>query len=200
MLTSVSTYLPELIKQFPNVPPEDVKRAVEYGWRMLYYYNLRGCDTLISSTKFRYWFYCGQLTKDSLKHFNYYRRMLRRKLRVLYIKKVEEWDGYYYTGLTNSEYSKLLESMNGRGRKKKNFVFHNKVALKVFDEAKVYFSWSQCIVKFKYITDLGYSFFKDTMRCNDLEIAIVKDKPSTFKDILISSNNYELIKYEKRSN
>lgn len=200
MLTSVSTYLPELIKQFPNVPPEDIKRAVEYGWRMLYYYNLRGCDTLISSTKFRYWFYCGQLTKDSLKHFNYYRRMLRRKLRVLYIKKVEEWDGYYYTGLTNSEYSKLLESMNGRGRKKKNFVFHNKVALKVFDEAKVYFSWSQCIVKFKYITDLGYSFFKDTMRCNDLEIAIVKDKPSTFKDILISSNNYELIKYEKRSN
>lgn len=200
MLTSVNTYLPELIKQFPDVPPEDVKRAVEYGWRMLYYYNLRGCDTLISSTKFRYWFYCGQLTKDSLKHFNYYRRMLRRKLRVLYIKKVEEWDGYYYTGLTNGEYSKLLESMNGRGRKKKNFVFHNKVALKVFDEAKVYFSWSQCIVKFKYITDLGYSFFKDTMRCNDLEIAMVKDKPSTFKDILISSNNYELIKYEKRSN
>lgn len=200
MLTSVSTYLPELIKQFPNVPPEDVKRAVEYGWRMLYYYNLRGCDTLISSTKFRYWFYCGQLTRDSLKHFNYYRRMLRRKLRVLYIKKVKEWDGYYYTGLTNSEYNYLLESMNGKGRKKKNFTFHNKVALKVFDEAKVYFSWSQCIVKFKYITDLGYSFFKDTMRCNDLEIAIVKDKPSTFKDILISSNNYELIKYEKRSN
>lgn len=200
MLTSVSTYLPELIKQFPNVPPEDVKRAVEYGWRMLYYYNLRGCDTLISSTKFRYWFYCGQLTRDSLKHFNYYRRMLRRKLRVLYIKKVKEWDGYYYTGLTNSEYNYLLESMNGKGRKKKNFTFHNKVALKVFDEAKVYFSWSHCIVRFKYITDLGYSFFKDTMKCNDLEIAITKDKPSTFKDILISSNNYELIKYEKRSN
>lgn len=47
---------------------------------------------------------------------------------------------------------------------------------------------------------MGYTFFKDTMKCNDLEIALVRDNPSTFKDILISSNNYELIKYEKRSN
>ena len=48
--------------------------------------------------------------------------------------------------------------------------------------------------------DMGYTFFKDKMKCNDLEIALVRDNPSTFKDILISSNNYELIKYEKRSN
>ena len=39
--------------------------------------------------------YCGQLTCNSLKHFNYYRMMLRRKLRVLYVKKVKEWDGHY---------------------------------------------------------------------------------------------------------
>ena len=122
MLKSVNDYLPELIAQFPTVPPEDVKRAVEYGWRMLYYYNLRGCDTLISSTKYRYWFYCGQLTRDSIKHYNYYRRMLRRKLRVLYSKKVKEWDGYYYIGLTEDEYKSVVKSTTGRGRKKKNFI------------------------------------------------------------------------------
>lgn len=130
MLTDVSTYLPKLQEQFPTVPPEDIKRAVEYGWRMLYYYNLRGCDTLISSTKYRYWFYCGELTRDSLKHFNYYKRMLRRKLRVLYSKKVKEWDGYYYTGLTDKEYNSLLESLSKRGRKKKTFVFIIKFPLK----------------------------------------------------------------------
>ena len=114
MLKSVNDYLPELIAQFPTVPPEDVKRAVEYGWRMLYYYNLRGCDTLISSTKYRYWFYCGQLTRDSIKHYNYYRRMLRRKLRVLYSKKVKEWDGYYYIGLTEDEYKSVVKSTTGK--------------------------------------------------------------------------------------
>lgn len=199
MITNVSTYLPELQKLFPSVPIEDIKRSVEYGWRMLYYYNLRGCDTLISSTKFRYWFYCGELTKNPLKHFNYYKRMLRRKLRVLYNKKVKEWNGYYYIGLTDSEYNFLLSSLNKKGRKKKTFTFYNKTALKVLDEAKVFYSWSKCIVRFRYITDLGYSFFKNKLNCKDVEIEIIKDKPSTFKDILISSNNYDLIKYEKGS-
>ena len=125
--------------------------------------------------------------------------MLRRKLRVLYTKKCKEWNGYYYTGLTDKEYNSLLESLNKKGRKKKTFLFHNKVSFKIFDEAKIYFSWSKCLVKFRYVTDIGYSFFKESLTCKDLEIALVKDKPSTFQDILISSNNYELIKYEKRS-
>lgn len=200
MLTSVNDYLSELQEQYPTVPAEDIKRAVEYGWRMLYYYNLRGCDTLISSSKYRYWFYCGELTRDSMKHFSYYKRMLRRKLRVLYIKKVKEWDGYYYTGLTDKEYDELLSALNSkRGRKKRNFKFYNKLGLKVLDEAKVYYSWSRCIVRFRYITDMGYSFFKPELKCTP-EIVITKDKPSTFKDILITSNNYELINYEKGSN
>ncbi len=200
MLTNVATYLPKLQEQFPTVPLEDIKRSVEYGWRMLYYYNLRGCDTLISSTKYKYWFYCGELTRDSVKHFNYYRRMLRRKLRVLYSKQKIQWDGYYYTGLTNLEYQSLIESQSKKGRKKKNFTFHNKTILKVFDEAKVFYSWSKCIIKFKYITDIGYSIYKNTLKCNDVQIALKKDKPWVFKDVLISSNNYELIKYEKGSN
>jgi hypothetical protein len=72
---------------------------------MLYYYNLRGCDTLINSTTHKYWFYCGELTKNSMKHFNYYKRMLRRKLRVMYSKKTKIWDGFYYIGLTDAEYN-----------------------------------------------------------------------------------------------
>ena len=200
MLKSVKDYLPDLVTQFPTVPPEDIKRAVEYGWRMLYFYNLRGCDTLISSTKHKYWFYCGELTKDSIKHFNYYRRMLRRKLRVLYSKKNKEWDGYYYIGLTDDEYESIVKAHSKKGRKKKNFIFYNKFGLKVFDEAKVFYSWAKYIIRYKYITDMGYIFFKDKMNCKNLEVVLIKDKPSTFKDILISSNNYELIKYEKRDN
>lgn len=194
MITTTATYLPKLKEEFPSIPLEDIRRAVEYGWRMLYYYNLRGCDTLISSNKYKYWFYCGELTKDSVKHFNYYKRMLRRKLRVLYNKKVKEWNGYYYIGLTDSEYNSLLNELNKKGRKKKNFIFHNKTALKVLDEAKVFYSWSKCIIRFKPTTDLGYSFFKETLICKETSIEILKDRPSTFQDILISSNNYELIK------
>lgn len=193
MLTNVQTYLPKLQEQFPTVPLSDIKRAVEYGWRMLYYYNLRGCDTLINSTSNKFWFYCGELTKDSMKHFNYYKRMLRRKLRVLYTKKIKEWDGFYYTGLTDSEYAMLQKSLQGKGRKRKTFTFYNKTIFKIKDEANIFFSWSKYIIKFKYVTDIGYSFFKSKLNCQDVEVVLVRKKPCTFQDILITSNNYELI-------
>ena len=80
MYTCVDDYLPKLQEMFPKIDKKDIKRMVEYGWRMFYFYNLRGCDTLIESTKHKYWMYCGQLCSDSLKHFDYYRQMLSRKL------------------------------------------------------------------------------------------------------------------------
>lgn len=196
MITGVQDYLQKLKEEFPDISIKDIKRSVEYGFRMLYYYNLRGCDTLITSQKYNYWFYCGELKSDSLKFFNYYKRMLRRRLRVLYQKCVKSWDGYYYIGLTDSEYEKLNQK---RGRKRKNFSFNNKVILKVYDEAKIFYSWSKYIIRFKYPVDLGYTYFKSELKCTNPEIMLVKQHPSTFKDILITSNNYELIKYDKRS-
>lgn len=191
MITTVKTYLPRLQEQFPSVPLEDIRRAVEYGWRMLYYYNLRGCDTLINSTTHKYWFYCGELTKNSMKHFNYYKRMLRRKLRVMYSKKTKIWDGFYYIGLTDAEYNQL--NKKGPGRKKQLFTFYNKLLLKSYDEAYVYYSWSKYIIKFQYITDLGYSYFKPKLQCKNPEIVIIKKSPSTFQDILITNHKYTVL-------
>lgn len=193
MVTTVDTYMDQLCEAFPTVPRGDIKKIVEYGWRKLYYYNLRGCDTVISSTKHKFWFYIGELTCNSFKHYAYYIRMLRRKLRVLYEKKVKEWDGYYYIGLTEDEYEYLLKGLNQKGRKKKYYTFNNKVSIKVFDESKLYYCWSKCIIKYKYPVDLGYSFYRKNFSYEYPEIALERDKPAKFKDILISNNNYELL-------
>ena len=193
MYTCVEDYLPRLQKMFPKIDKRDIKRMVEYGWRMFYFYNLRGCDTLIESTKHKYWMYCGQLCSDSLKHFDYYRQMLRRKLRVLYAKKKIQWDGYYYTALSEEEYNDYIKSIKGRGRKRKYFKYNNKLSFKIFDEAKVYYSWAKYIIKFKYITDMGYSFYKEELKCTEVSLALVRECPDTFKEIMISSNNYDLI-------
>lgn len=192
MIKKVNDYIQELKEEFPEISIKDIKRSVNYGWRMFYYYNLRGCDTIFNSQKYKYWIYCGELTKDSVKHFNYYKRMLRRKLRVLYNKKVKEWDGYYYIGLTDSEYNQLIPK--SKGRKKKNFYFYNKVLLKVKDEAMLFYSWSKYIIRFKYPIDVGYSLFKPKLKCEYPEIVVQKSRPSKFEDILVSNNNYELIK------
>lgn len=193
MYTCVEDYLPRLQEMFPKIDKKDIKRMVEYGWRMFYFYNLRGCDTLIESTKHKYWMYCGQLCSNSLKHFDYYRQMLRRKLRVLYTKKKIQWDGYYYTALSEEEYNDYVKSIKGRGRKRKYFKYDNKLSFKIFDEAKVYYSWAKYIIKFKYITDMGYSFYKEKLKCTEVSLALVREHPDTFKEIMISSNNYDLI-------
>lgn len=190
MITDINDYIPRLQELFPTVPKKDIKRIVEYGWRMFYFYNLRGCDTLLKSNKYKYWMYCGQLQNDPVKHYHYYRLMLRRKLRSLYAKKKVQWDGYYYTFISEEEYSKYF---NRKGRKRKHFTLNNKVAFKIFDEAKLFYNSAKYIAKFRYITDMGYSFFKKEFECSNLEIVLIRDRPDTFKDIMISMNNYELL-------
>lgn len=101
--TNINNYIEQLHKSFPTLSTSDIKKIIEYGWRSLYLANLAGCDTLVISTKFNYWFYIGQLQKDSIKHFNYYRRQLIRKIQFIYKRIKPDWDGYYYTGLSEEE-------------------------------------------------------------------------------------------------
>lgn len=194
MYTNVNDYIPRLKEMFPDLCESDIKRMVEYGWRMFYLYNLKGCDTLIESSKYKYWMYCGEMTKDSVKYFNYYRKKLLKKLRVLFIKKKIKWDGYYYTGVTEEELNELKKSFKGPGRKKKHFNFNNKICFKIADEAKLYHGTnSKGVIKFKYVTDMGYVFKVEKLNCTDVEIVLEKNHPDKFVDILINNNKYELL-------
>lgn len=190
MYKYVDDYLPQLQEMFPDIQKQDLKRMVEYGWRMFYFYNLRGCDTVINSNKFNFWMYCGNLFDDSLEYFQYYKDKLRRKLRVMYAKKKKKWDGYYYTNLSKEEYTNLF---NKKGRPKKYHKFKNKYSFKILDEAIIFFQGPQYIIKYKYPADLGYYFYKENLQCQDVSIVHIKDTSNTFKDILINERKYDLL-------
>lgn len=190
MYKYVNDYLPKLQEMFPDLKKSDIKKMVEYGWRMFYFYTLRGCDISISSTKNDFWMYCGDLYDDSLLHFNYYRNKLRRKLRVMYAKKKIKWDGYYYTNLTEEEYK---NNFNKKGRPRKNFTFKDKKAFKLLDEAKIFFTGPKYIIKFKYVSDMGYYFEKQTLKCTQAEPVYINPSHTTFKDIMINDNKYEVL-------
>lgn len=193
MVKTINDYYEELYKAFPDIPKEDVQRAVKYGWRSLYYHNLMGCDTLVSSTKHNYWFYIGELRKDPIKHFTYYKRQLARKLRIIYRRKKIEWDGYYYTALNDAEYQSLVESRNKRGRKKRHYSFERKIAYKLFDECKLAYSWSKYLIRFKWPMDVGFTIYRENLKIDDPEVVLIKDAPSKFSDLLVNNNNYEFI-------
>ena len=190
MIKTIHDYIPQLCEIFPNICKEDIKRMAEYGWRMFYYYNIRGNDTLIESKKHNFWFYCGYLCVNPLKHFHYYVNKLAIKIRTLYCKRRKQWDGYYYIGIDEDKYKALRPKRGGRPKFR---IYKRKVAYKIFEEAKIKYSGYKCIIRFKYFTDMGMSFYKDELRCQEVEPVLVRDHPDKFKDILITNYKYKII-------
>lgn len=186
-------YTEAIMAEFPYLTKHDVELIVQYGWRQLYTVNVGGGDTLIKSHKYKYWFYVGELTRNSLKHFRYYRKKMRHKIRVMYVRKKIEWDGYYHIAITDEEYQDFLESKNKVGRKRKHYTFHNKMVYKILDECKLTFPSNKCFLRFKMPIDLGFFYKKDVLRCESPEIAFTRDKAAKFEDILVSNDNYQFL-------
>ena len=134
-LKTINDYIESIHEKFPEVQIQDIKRICTFGFKSLYLHNSYGGDTLIKDNDL--WCYIGNLTNDSLKHFNYYARKLAVKIRVLYKRKKIPWDGYYYFALTDTEYQKYLDQKNSKGRPKKKFKFGDVYMYKIFEECKI---------------------------------------------------------------
>lgn len=197
---TIQDYYEQLYELYPNVPKEDVRRACQYGYKSLYLHNSYGGDTLISRNGF--WFYCGQLMNDSFKYFNYYKRKIRTKLRIMYKRKHIQWDGYYYFALSQSQYDEYLSQKNKKGRPKKNFKFSKIVLYKIYDECNIVESNKVALFRVPYLIDFGFTQFKEEFITDKSELILVRE-PLTFDDILLSNYNYQFIsdnlrKYNKK--
>lgn len=189
--STINDYIPKIQEQFPYLNEQDIRTIVNYGWRMLYLANLAGCDTLMISQKYKYWMYIGDLCKSSIKHFNYYRRQLSRKIRFLHRRSKDPWDGYYYCFLTMEEYLEFIKPKKGRKRRK--YQFQNKIAFKLQDVCNLHFNIPGCVIRFKTLTDMGFQFYRRELTCQDPEIVLVRENPLTFDDILVTNNKYDYI-------
>lgn len=187
---TIQDYYEQLYELYPNVPKEDVRRACQYGYKSLYLHNSYGGDTLISRNGF--WFYCGQLMNDSFKYFNYYKRKMRTKLRIMYKRKNIPWDGYYYFALSQSQYDEYLNQKNKRGRPKKNFKFSKVVLYKIYDECNIIESNKVALFRIPYLIDFGFTQFKEELITDKAELLLVRE-PLNFNDVLLSNYNYQFI-------
>ena len=78
-------YYDEVSEAFPEVSKKDIERIMNYGWKSIYLHNVYGGDTILKDdSKNKFLFYIGNLTFDSLKHFQYYVKKMIVKIRVLY--------------------------------------------------------------------------------------------------------------------
>lgn len=190
VIKTVNDYIDDLCKMYPTIDRNDIKRICQYGWKSLYLLNSYGGDVLIDTKKL--WCYFGNLTYDSLKHFNYYVRKLCLKFRVLYNRRKIKWDGYYYFSLTETQYQKYTEQIHKRGRKRKWFTFNKVFLYKMLDECLVKQHAHKYIFKTTLPIELGFVVYKKEFITDNVELLITRP-PQKFEDILITNNNYSLL-------
>lgn len=192
---SIQDFYEKIYEEYPTVPKEDIKRILQYGWKSLHLHNSYGGDTLINRQGF--WFYCGSLMNDSLRYFNYYKRKMVVKLRVMYKRKNIQWDGYYYFALSENQYKEYLNQKNKKGRPKKKFKFSKIVLYKIYDECSIVESGKVAIFKTPYLIDKGFTDYKGEFITDKAELVLERN-PLTFNDILLSNYNYQFITDQKR--
>ena len=187
---TIQDYYEQVYKEYPNIPKSDIKRILQYGWKSLYLHNSYGGDVLLSRLGF--WFYCGQLMCDSIKWFNYYKRKMIIKLRILYKRKQIEWDGYYYFALSKNQYEKYLSQKNKKGRPKKIFTFNKVLIYKIYDECNISENSKIAIFKIPMLLDMGFTNYKEQLITDKAELCLVR-QPLKLNDILLSNYDYEFI-------
>ena len=181
MVKRAEDYFEKLYEMFPTVEKSDIKRIVNYGYRMLFKALRRGCDVNIKS-KDGFWIYFGQLTNNSVEHHTNYRKKLLEKIHYLYNLRIKNWDGYYYTALLENEYDpKQIEYIIDRP------------IIKSIDYAKLFFNGFNYIIRFKYPEDLGFIFKKDKMVCKQCEVVLHRDGPMKLADMLVDNKKYEIL-------
>lgn len=197
---TIQDYYNDICKEYPSIPEQDIKRILLYGWKSLYLHNSYGGDVVLNKQGF--WFYSGQLMNDSIKYFQYYKRKMRVKLRVMYKRKNISWDGYYYFALTSNEYNEYLNQKNKKGRPRKYFTFNRVILYKIYDECNISESNRVAIFRMPMIVEQGFTIYKEQLYTDKAELILVRE-PLKFNDILLSKYNYQFIsdnlrKYKKK--
>lgn len=191
---TIDEYYEQMYKEYPEVPKQDIKRILQYGYKSLYLANSYGGDVILSRNKFQIYF--GKLFKDALDHFIYYQRKLITKLRILYKRNKTPWNGYYYFGLTEQKYEAYKAQIKKRGRPKKWFTFEKVLLRKIYNECFVADSNCVAIFRIPMLVDIGLTKFYYTLKTNKAELVIEKGT-TKMKDMMTSCYEYEEIKNRK---
>lgn len=186
----LSDYYKIVMERFPKINKNDIKYILNFAWKSVYLHLSYGGDICISNKNL--WVYIGNMQCESLEHFDYYRKKLAIKIRVLHKKKKIPWDGYYYFALYKSQYDKIFGNTKKRGRPKTRCIFENVFMYEILDECLISDSNAEYVFKIPYVSRIQSKFYLPILKTNKAKLIMIR-KPLKFKDILVSSNKYDCI-------
>lgn len=191
-IKTIDDYVDRIHEKYPKVLKKDIRRIIKFSWRSIYLSIIYGGDVSLKTNK-DFWMYIGNMRRDPLKHFEYYIKKLKIKLRILYKRKKIKWDNYYYFALNNKQYEDYLSQKNKRGRPKKHFTFKGTIILyKIKGECQLSQHTCRYIFRVPYSLDLGYTMLKRDYKTDKAELIQIR-RPMTFEDVLTYNNDYGIL-------
>lgn len=142
-------YIYELQEQFPEFSIDDLDSIIKFGSRNLYKMIFRSADIFfiskINNQMFKLIF--GKVNfPDITSKIKYILRKMSVKFKILYKRRKIKWDGYYYFGLTESQFENYESQMSSwfkdpekKRRRYRNtkFNYGTVTLFKLYDECKL---------------------------------------------------------------
>lgn len=153
-IKTVNDYVDEVHKKFEYLEKDEIRKILNYGFKIFHYVNYYGGDVILKdTTKLKFLMYTGKLFKRFDSYYKYYIKKYSTKLRMLDKRKKKDWDGYYYFGLTDVAYQEYLD------QKDDSLIFLENILLfRLLDEVKTYNQYKHYF-KVSYPEYKGYCFF-----------------------------------------
>ena len=184
-LTDINDYVDEVAEKFPELPKNEVKRILVYGWKQILQYVSQGNDIQVTTPPF--FFFIGRIPNNGLDAFKKYCAKLSKRIRFMFKRTKSKWDGYYYFTRSETQYIEYLKQ-----KRKKYKVFQNVYLYKLFDEVKVAEPSNPYIFRLaEDSTDRMFRFFKE-IKTDKAELVMVRDSMK-MDDLLVSQNKYKYI-------
>lgn len=178
----------DLVQQrWPELSHKQIDKIVKHGLLNLYMYNLYGADILLKTND--YTMYFGKLFKSDLVFYKYWLIKWKIKLRMKYLKAKTKYDGYYYFGLTESEWEKYKEQKKHRRTK---MHFDQLMLFKIREECELHHQLKY-IFRVPFPEDCGFRMYKKDWTTKGVEYIAKRNKDNTIEPISYeqkSSNKY----------
>ncbi len=163
MIREVKHYVKAVQDKFPILSKSEINKIITYGLKQYAYVNRMHCDVKVHNlTDEPLMMHCGRLGADVLKHYQRWIVKWRMKERMLYKLRQEEWDGYYYIGLTDKGQEENV-SKNGK------YTTFTDVYLTKLKKELYHLKYIKHIWRIPYPMDCGWKFHVDKLKTEHAE-------------------------------
>ena len=192
-LATCDKYYDAVLERWPELTYKQLDKIVKHGLSTLYLCNLYGGDVLLKNKK--YVMYFGKLFKTDKIFYKYWQIKWKIKLRIKYKRARKKYDGYYYFGLSDSEFKKYKAKMKSTGRRREKFKFDNLYMFKILDELLLHREFKH-FFRIKYPEDCGFTMFKREWVARDFDYILKRNKDNIIEPISYEQTHSN--KYVKR--